>query len=245
MYGSHQRCVAEESSLYVKLDKFPKIAPKVDQRLRELCDLLSDIESAKQEEYLQGLLYLDSARGVNPIVEKLPQRLQYRWMMEASLYKQEHRLAFPSFSFFSDFLHWEAKVPSFNLHTFPIATNRKDRFPKSHSEHKAEISPFSNFPSSAGDPGKHYPVVRKPHLLQKCNGFREMTLDQLKRTLKAHNICSKCCVSSRHVAGGCCGVTVKFSKCDSDRHRTALRPSLAPWASKSSLPLADRGGDTD
>ncbi len=45
-------------------------------KLRELGDLLLELEYAKAGGYLSGLAYLDTSRGVNPILEKLPFSLQ-------------------------------------------------------------------------------------------------------------------------------------------------------------------------
>lgn len=83
-YGSPE---AIESALFTKLDQFPKIGPRDNQKLRELSDLLQEINAAKQEGYLHGLSYLDTARGVAPIVDKLPYGIQDKWMMEGSHYK--------------------------------------------------------------------------------------------------------------------------------------------------------------
>lgn len=66
MYGSPE---AIKGALFTKLEKFPKIAPKEHHKLRELSDLLIELEFAKQEGYLPGLSYLDTARGVNPGVK--------------------------------------------------------------------------------------------------------------------------------------------------------------------------------
>ncbi len=86
--------------------------------LRELGDLLQEVVSAKHEGYLPGLLYLDTARGVAPIVDKLPHSLQEKWMTQGSQYKTTHQVAFPPFSFFCDFVSREARTrndPSFAL----------------------------------------------------------------------------------------------------------------------------------
>lgn len=88
MYG-----LPEAIALFTKLEKFPNIAPKEHHKLIDLSDLLSaEIESAKQEGYLPGISYLDTVRGINPIVEKLPYGLQDKWMMEGSRYK--HLISF-------------------------------------------------------------------------------------------------------------------------------------------------------
>ncbi|XP_056629335.1 uncharacterized protein LOC130440302 [Triplophysa dalaica] len=62
MYGSPE---AIEGALFTKLEKFPKVAFKEHHKLRELSDLLLEIESVKHEGYLPGLSYLDTARGIS------------------------------------------------------------------------------------------------------------------------------------------------------------------------------------
>nr|XP_057920014.1 uncharacterized protein LOC131111058 isoform X1 [Doryrhamphus excisus]XP_057920015.1 uncharacterized protein LOC131111058 isoform X1 [Doryrhamphus excisus]XP_057920016.1 uncharacterized protein LOC131111058 isoform X1 [Doryrhamphus excisus]XP_057920018.1 uncharacterized protein LOC131111058 isoform X1 [Doryrhamphus excisus]XP_057920019.1 uncharacterized protein LOC131111058 isoform X1 [Doryrhamphus excisus] len=84
-YGSPE---VIENALLSKLENFPKISNKDNQRLRELGDILLEIQAAKAEGYLPGLAYLDTARGVNPIVEKLPYGLQERWISLRSMYKE-------------------------------------------------------------------------------------------------------------------------------------------------------------
>ena len=96
-YGSPE---AIEKALFTKIENFPRIMGREPQKLRELSDLLLELEVAKQDGYLQGLSYLDTARGINPIVEKLPYGLQEKWMTQGSYYKQEHRVPFPPFSVF-------------------------------------------------------------------------------------------------------------------------------------------------
>lgn len=61
-----------ESALFRKLENFPKISNSESHRLHELGDLLMEIQAAKQDSGLMGLSYLDTPRGVNPIIQKLP-----------------------------------------------------------------------------------------------------------------------------------------------------------------------------
>lgn len=68
-YGSTE---AVEQFLLKRIEDFPKISNRDNVRLRELGDLLLELEYAKAGGYLPGLTYLDTSRGVNPIVEKLP-----------------------------------------------------------------------------------------------------------------------------------------------------------------------------
>lgn len=84
-YGAPE---AIERALFAKIDNFPKVANRDNHRLRELADLLFELEAAKEDGYLQGLSYLDTARGISPIVEKLPFHLQERWMTFGSKYRR-------------------------------------------------------------------------------------------------------------------------------------------------------------
>ncbi|KAJ8019283.1 hypothetical protein HOLleu_42205 [Holothuria leucospilota] len=54
-----------ESILLNKLENFAKIGQKDNQKLRELADLLSEIQVAKGDERLPGLAFFDTAKGVN------------------------------------------------------------------------------------------------------------------------------------------------------------------------------------
>lgn len=75
-YGSPE---AIERALFGKLENFPKLSNKEYHKLRELGDLLLEVETAKLDGYLPGLNYLDTAKGVCLIVEKLPFNLQEKW----------------------------------------------------------------------------------------------------------------------------------------------------------------------
>lgn len=75
-----------------------------------------EIQAAKSGGLLPGLAYLDTSRGVNPIVEKLPYGLQERWITLGSIYKEEHNASFPPFNYFVSFISKQAKTrndPSF------------------------------------------------------------------------------------------------------------------------------------
>ncbi|KAK2844932.1 hypothetical protein Q5P01_011591 [Channa striata] len=115
-------------------ESFPKLSSKDPHKLRELSDLLCELEAAKLDGYLPGLSYLDTARGVNPIVEKLPFHLQEKWTMAGSRYKEEHNVSFPPFSVFVEFVMTQAKArndPSFTMtHLFspnPVAGQKKGK----------------------------------------------------------------------------------------------------------------------
>nr|XP_054596974.1 uncharacterized protein LOC129163443 [Nothobranchius furzeri] len=244
-YGSPE---AIEGALFAKLDQFPKIGPRDNIKLRELSDLLLEINSAKEEGYLNGLSYLDTARGIGPIVEKLPYGLQDRWMMEGSRYKQENEVGFPPFTVFIQFIQTQAKArndPSFNIQSLSIGGMKKDRLVENQSNNRRTVSVHkTNITSSpASEPDKWCPVHNKPHALLQCRGFKEKTLDEKRRLLKQHNVCYKCCASNKHVARNC-EAAVKCSECQSDKHPTVMH-SDAPYRPTQSVAPADYGGEEE
>lgn len=87
IYGSPE---AVEQALFSKLENFPKVTTKDPQRLRDLADLLSELQAAKEDGYLAGLSYLDTSRGIKPIIEKLPYNMQEKWLYFGTRYKHEH-----------------------------------------------------------------------------------------------------------------------------------------------------------
>ncbi|KAM6948701.1 importin-13-like [Aplochiton taeniatus] len=107
-----------EKSLFKRLDEFPRISTKDYGKLRDLGDLLMELQGAREEGYLTGLTYLDTARGIGPIVEKLPQGLQEKWLSVGSRFKEDNNGYFPPFDYFADFICQEARRrndPSFIL----------------------------------------------------------------------------------------------------------------------------------
>lgn len=111
-YGSPE---VIESALMRKLDAFPTISNKDTHKLRELGDLLKELEAAKAEGFLPGLMYLDTARGVNPIVEKLPFSMRERWIGHGSKYKEDYQVPFPRLAFLLTLY-----VPRLRLATTPV-----------------------------------------------------------------------------------------------------------------------------
>lgn len=113
-YGSPE---VIESALTKQINSFPKICNKDYPKLKELGNLLMELQSTKAKGDLRGLAFLDTARVVNPIVQKLPFGLQEKWISIGSNYKQQYHVLFPPFAFV-DFIIQQARIrndPSFNL----------------------------------------------------------------------------------------------------------------------------------
>ncbi|XP_037617247.1 uncharacterized protein LOC119483203 [Sebastes umbrosus] len=235
-----------EKSLFQRLDNFPKVSAKDPSKLRELGDLLTEIEGAKEDGYLTGLSYLDTSRGIGPIVDKLPYGLQEKWVSSGSRYKEENHGHFPPFEYFCNFVCYEAKKrndPSFIYQgstTMPIkpdkSFSRNFNTNKPISVHKTDLSTTND------DPNKNCPLHNKPHPLKKCRTFRYKLLDDRKAFLKEKGICFKCCSSISHFAKDCRS-SVKCSECDSTSHDAAMHPGPSPQTVKAPPPSQENGGE--
>lgn len=175
-----------EHALLKKVEDFLKLSNKENQRLRELGDLLLELQAAKQNGHLPGLSHLDTAHEVNPILAKLPYNLQEKWVSVTSKYKMDCDVSYPPFSFFVGFITEQAKVrndPSFACVTTssmrtekPAGLKPKHQLPI--SARKTEVSPAggATHPTTTDegimDPDKQCPLHGKPHPLRKCRLFK-------------------------------------------------------------------------
>ncbi len=226
---------AVAQALFNKLEDFPKVAMKDPRRLRDLADLLSELQAVKEDDYLAGFSYLDTSRGIKPIIEKLPYNLQEKWLYLGTRYKQEHLVSFPPFSMLVDFIATEASArtdPCFNFFTQAPA-ERKSKWEKptrtSVYVHKTQVSGTAKNvcegSTERNDPNKHCPLHRKPHPLRKCRGFRQESINDRKQLLKEHYICFRCFSSTDHLAKNCTA-EIKCTECGSATHFTALHTYL-------------------
>ena len=251
-YGSAE---VVEDALFKRIDNFPKITNRDYVKLRKFSDILMELQSAKEEGDLPGLSFLDSARGLNPIVQKLPFYLQEKWVSVGASYKREYQVSFPPFHVFVDFVSQEATVkndPSFNFATHLDSAPRPEKPPwkfnrqREVSVHKTQVFPNHSYESygdskRTDDCDRLCPVHKKPHALLKCRVFCEKSIEERKTFLKENNICFRCCASSTHFAKHC-KAKVQCSECGKENHNTALHPGPAPW-SKGTDPDVEHGGE--
>ncbi|XP_061829090.1 uncharacterized protein [Nerophis lumbriciformis] len=236
-----------EEALFQRISNFPKITYKDYAKLHELSDLLMELQAAKTDGTLPGLHYLDTARGISPLVHKLPSSLQEKWLSVGSDYKERCRVSFPPFEVFVDFIFHQAKIrndPSFNFAVQADIAMTDKTFrttkPKEISVHKMDVSPTEHS-DEAENPERHCPIHKKPHLLRKCRAFRDKPIEERKAFLREHKICFKCCTSSKHMARDC-KYTATCTECGSEKHNSALHPGPAPQTEEP-YPSSKHGGE--
>ncbi|KAI7789362.1 hypothetical protein IRJ41_022847, partial [Triplophysa rosa] len=232
-----------ERALFKRIEHFPIISSKDFSKIHELSDLLMELESAKADGYLPGLSYLDTARGINPIVQKLPFNLQEKWLSHGSGYKERYGVSFPPFEILVDFISQQARIrndPGFNFFSQTDAVHKADGASGKPSKsrevlvNKVNVSSPVHFDSDkdeqkAEDAERLCPIHKIPHLLRKCCSFREKPLEERFAFLKVKRICFRCCVATTHIAKNCTYVT-QSSECGSEKHISALHPGPAPKA---------------
>lgn len=235
-YGSSE---VIEDALLKKIEEFPRLTNKDSDKLRELGDILLELQCAKSDGALPGLVYLDTARGVRPIVEKLPFNLQERWTTVGSQYKETYSVSFPPFSVFVQFVQQQAKMrndPSFNFSSCNSQASTRTEKSTSYnrkatvSVHRTEIAEEKQDGSEEKkieEPDRQCPIHKKPHPLKKCKSFRDKPIEERQAFLKEHRICYRCCGSVQHIAKNC-KVAVKCAECDSPKHMSALHPGPVP-----------------
>ncbi|XP_060758870.1 uncharacterized protein LOC132869609 isoform X1 [Neoarius graeffei] len=234
-----------EKSLFQRLDSFPRLTTKDNVKLQELGDLLQEIHGAKEDGYLPGLLYLDTSRGIGPIVDKLPYGLQEKWMSHGSQYKEENDGCFPPFSYFCKFICKEAKKrndPSFNQYNSQTHLKLERPYQKNFHSAKPIVVHKTNITPPNKDFNKNCPLHNKPHPLKKCRTFRNKLLDERKAFLKEKGICFKCCSSDTHLAKDCKS-TVKCSECGSTYHDTVMHPGPPPQTDRAPSRAKEDGGE--
>ncbi len=181
-----------ERALFRRVESFLTISSRDYSKLHELSNLLMEIESAKADGYLLGLSYLDTARGINPIVQKLPFNLQEKWLSHGAVYKEWYGVAFPPFEVLVDFIGQQARIrndPGFNFSTQTDSLYKTDKaswkLSKSRvvSVNKINVSSPVHLDTDKDerkteDAERLCPIHKSPHLLRKCRSFREKPLDE-------------------------------------------------------------------
>lgn len=184
-----------ESALSRRLEAFPKLAPKDSKKLYELSDLVSEIESIMCDERMKLLLgYYNSSTGVTPIVNKLPHNLQEKWTSSAVKYIKEHRIAYPPFTYFSEFLRDQSRIRNNPGFLYETTSVKKDSVSNHNQRNSVVVKKTSydtrNENQNATPTTDDNSVLRKcplhnsDHPLNKCRTLRSKTIQGRMKFLR-------------------------------------------------------------
>ena len=220
-----------------KIEHFPKITVKDSPKLWELADLLSEIEAAKRDPHMRSLYSFDTASGIRAVVEKLPYNIQEKWINHASTYKKRHRVTFPPFEVFVEFIHSVADTkndPSFMYSSNTVVSNENRCAPSNYTKRNQHVVSVrkTDLPDSAKT---MCPIHKTNHSLKDCKGFRAKPIMERRQILKEKRMCFRCCETNEHVARDC-KVNIRCGLCNSYTHPSALHVECA-------LPPRHHGGE--
>ncbi|XP_048747853.2 uncharacterized protein LOC125660050 [Ostrea edulis] len=215
-----------EAALKKKIEQFPKLNNRDNERLFELADILAEIDSVKENSTYSSLLsYYDTSSGVLPIIQKLPYSLQEKWTSRAVRYKKNHSAIFPPFSEFLDFIQEMSYIkndPGLNYDN----NNNMEKHPTSTSRNRVNVkmSDTNTNVKPVKTVFQHPRCIihaNSKHDLNDCKAFRLKPLEERRRLLKDSGVCFKCCASKDHRKRDCTTVIV-CRDCGSHNHCTAL-----------------------
>ncbi|XP_063404523.1 uncharacterized protein LOC134687988 [Mytilus trossulus] len=241
-----------ETNVKSKLNKFPIITNKDHKKLYELSDILTEIESLKEDErYAQLLSYFDTSLGVNTVITKLPYGIQNKWIDRAMRYKQNHNVLYPPFPFFVSFIREMCK--QFNDPGFAFKEDTKPQQTKSYPNNnrynnkvtarKTDVSQEKQFKTTGPtDKLTECPIHHSKHSLNNCRGFRQKSINDRRKILRENNICYKCCESTTHISRDC-KESVTCKDCGSNRHSSAMHIDRYDKTTREIESVSSHGGE--
>ena len=171
-----------EECVNQKLKSFPNLTNKDNEKLYELSDIVSEIESLKEDpKYTSLLAYYDSSSGVTQIVKKLPYNLREKWVTQAANYKKHHVVPFPPFTFFASFLREISKVKNDPILFYEIDIIT----PRNQNRIIVRKTEIENEQVNAIDQ-KCCPIHKTNHSLNDCRAFSLKTYEERKKLLIEH-----------------------------------------------------------
>ena len=203
-----------EASIKEKLTSFPKQSNKDTIKLYELADILSEVESLKEDtDYGLLLSYYDTSAGINPIVAKLQTGLQEKWTNHAVKYITTHDVHFPPFSEFAQFIRNTIKIknnPCFMYGLIPTVaqpqTFSKDKTAPTREQvsfRKTEVTDRLPSKTSTADKSStltsdksakedRCPIQDTKHTLAVCRTFGSKPISERRQVLNRNGGCYRC-----------------------------------------------------
>lgn len=222
-----------ESSIRKKLASFQRIQlPRDARHMYDLVDILSEIQCLKEDSNYAALLsFYDTSSGVNPIIAKLPQFLQNKWMDRAARYKKSRSVTFPPFTVFIDFVSEMAST--LNDPCFMFDYRKVNEEPKPVQKQRQCYVTTKKTGVKQDERSEYKQKILCPihpksrtHELKDCKEFFKRSFDEKKGLLKEHRACFRCC-SLEHLRTDC-KTSLKCSECNSTSHMTAMHMSKTP-----------------
>ena len=229
---------AVERDLTGRVEQFQKIPPKGSTKLEEFGYLLLEVQYLKESEKFPGLLALDSSRGLQPLVQKLPEWLQNKWREKGSEYKRQHGVLFPPFEEFVKFIQHHARVQSDPSFQFSEAV--KSSAERSSSKPSFTVRKTGVKEGSATKETVRCPIHNTAHDLQDCRAFREKSPDEKISFVKENRLCFRC-LRTGHI-GKNCKTLVRCDVCSKSHATVMHRPAPsqeAPPAGNQTPPTAE------
>ncbi|XP_006812352.1 uncharacterized protein LOC102804307 [Saccoglossus kowalevskii] len=202
-----------EQDLMNRLQEFPRFTIKESIKLQHLDHLLLEVLHMKESGKYPGLASLDSAHGLNVVIQKLPPSLKVSWMKHGASFKTNNNVLFPPFEVFYNFIHQESVMrndPSFSV----ISNQQKESgrsFAVSVSPHISESKPFR----------RNCPLCSSSHWLSQCGEFKEKSVGERRRFVQEKKLCRNC-LNPGHFVSTC--RKGSFCKLCADKHSSFLHP---------------------
>ena len=214
---------AIEHDLMMRVELFQKILPRASTKLEEFGYLLLEVQYVKESKQYPGLLVLDSSRGLQPLVQKLPEWLQMKWRQKGSQYKERHAVMFPPFEVFVAFVQGHARVqndPSFQF--TDVVKSSGDRTPQK-SAFTVRKTGVMDTPSVDETPC--CPIHNTPHALKDCRVFKDISPEEKITVLRENYMCFRCLQPNHQIKD--CKSKVNCNICGKGHLNVMHRPVLS------------------
>ncbi|CAG2215534.1 unnamed protein product [Mytilus edulis] len=189
--------------------------------------------------------------GINPIMSKLPQSLQYKWRDKATNYKKSKNVPYPPFSFFVEFISDQAS--KYNDPGFKFESDQNNNSPQARdkesgrssqrprlSARNINVSKTEIATSTEGiKPIKLKCAIHKTnHSLNDCRSLLSKSIEDRRKIIKENGICFKCINSKDHLSRNC-PENVQCKECDSSTHSSGMHI----YGQQKMQPLEPNGGE--
>lgn len=156
----------------------------------------------------------DTSSGVNVILNKLPYRLQQKWLDRAAKYKRTYNVPYPPLTELIKYLQEMCMQCNDPVLVIQEQSNKvqMQTFSRQKPISVAKIEVEQRFSCI---------LHGSSHPLKVCHAFQQKPLDERKILLKEKNVCYRCCESNSHMFRQC-KASIKCNKCGSVNHPTPL-----------------------